>query len=624
MVFEPFERIVHVLYPQNNRYRAVLDLSGFWGMKVDPEDEGVGARWAEGFDADAVVGVPGSWNEQLSELGLMNYVGTVWYQTRFHVPRQLAGQRIHLRVGSADSHAQVWVNGALVGEHTGGFLPFEFDIGASIGDDENVLVIRVNNELSHDTIPQGCTDEDYAVFGNERMRTYPRTIYDFFPYGGLNRPVKVLALPAAHLSGITVDTQLEEFRGTVKFCARFSGADDNCRAVARLSFGPHEAGHVTLDVRGGIAEGEIEVVDCKPWSPEAPHLYQLSIELMDVHRTVDEYRLDVGIREVEVRGNNLLLNGEPVFLKGFGKHEDFPVLGKGLCFPLIVKDFQIMKWIGANSFRTSHYPYAEELMQMADKMGFLVIDETPAVSLNFRNVTPTTLENHKKALSELVARDYNHPSVICWSVASESGLWQEAESKTDKAEAYWDEIFALARELDPTRPLTAPACLQAGNDDPSFARCDIICLNRYYGWYEYPGDIEEAGRILKEELETFHALYEKPILLSECGADAVVGEHSSTPQLFTEEYQLWLIEKSFDVVESLPFMIGEHVWNLAEFRTAQNYTRVVHNRKGVFDRQRAPKASAFMIRDRWTSLRTPENLRRNSQEPLVSIELSTN
>ncbi len=598
-----------MLYPQSNKYRTVLDLSGFWDIKVDADDNGIAANWPQGFEADAQVAVPGSWNEQLAEMGLMNYEGTMWYQTTFFVPAGLAEQAIHIRVGAAHARAQVWVNGSLVGEHEGGFLPFEFDVSALVKDDANLLVICVNNVLTHDTIPQGCTEEDYTTFNKHGARTWPPTVFDFFNYGGIHRPVKVLALPKAHVDSIKVDTRLDGANGVVKFRADFSGAGDKQPAAVCLIDGAKEVSRAALNVRGGVVEDEFTVADCRPWSPEDPHLYQLRVQLLDGSAAVDEYTLDIGIREVKISGNNLMLNGKPIFLKGFGKHEDFPVFGKALCMPLIIKDFQMMKWIGANSFRTSHYPYAEEMMQMADKMGILVIDETPAVSLNFTTSTAATLENHKQILIDLVARDYNHPCVICWSVASEPANWGDPNFKSEKAVAYWKEIFGLARQLDSSRPLTVPACIQAGYDCPSLGMCDFIALNRYFGWYDYPGDIERAGQLLKEEMEIFHKKYGKPVFLCECGADAVAGEHSTTAQIFTEEYQMWLIEKCFDAVDALPYAIGEHVWNFAEFRTAQNYTRVVFNRKGVFDRQRTPKAAAFMIKNRWTSDRTPENLK---------------
>ena len=193
------------------------------------------------------------------------------------------------------------------------------------------------------------------------------------------------------------------------------------------------AGHVTLAGNGVVAEadvtfssgeatGRFTVSDASFWSMESPYLYKLSITLMDGDVRIDQYQLDIGIRTVEVKGTELLLNGEPVYLKGFGRHEDFYVSGRALNQPLIVKDYSLMKWIGANSYRTSHYPYSEEEMQMADREGMLIIDEIPAVSLNFfgsEDDIQTRLTMCKQQLQELIQRDKNHPSVIMWSVANE-------------------------------------------------------------------------------------------------------------------------------------------------------------------------------------------------------------
>lgn len=591
-----------MLYPQNNRCRTVLDLSGFWEIKVDSDDAGSDKGWMHGFTRDAFIGVPGSWNEQLAEIGLMNYIGTLWYQTRFHIPALLSDNKLLLRVGSADFHAEAWVNGKPAGAHSGGYLPFEFDITGLINKGENnLLVIRVNNSLSHETIPQGVTLEDYIAWGKTRDQTHPPTIFDFFSYGGLNRPVKLISLGDVHLSDIRIAPSIKSSEGHLKISARFSGNPQSTTLVITLRDGSEIIETHTLVLDQPSARDEFTVPDCQFWCPENPHLYQLHFELFHADALLDEYLLDVGVREITVNGSNLILNGKPIFLKGFGKHEDFAVIGKGLCHPLVIKDFQLMKWIGANSFRTSHYPYAEEVMQMADKMGFLVIDEVPAVSLNLRHSTAGTLETHKKALSELIARDYNHPSVICWSVANEPGIWGEQEATSETAENYWTHIFNHVRSLDTTRPVTLPACAETGYEDPAFQLCDIISINRYWGWYQLPGDVEEAGEQLKTELKTFYEKFKKPVLVSEFGADTLEGEHATYPQLFTEEYQSMLIGRYFEVIEALPFMIGEHIWNFADFRTAQHHRRVILNRKGVFNRQRDPKSAAFVIRKHWTS-----------------------
>ncbi|MFB0515112.1 MAG: beta-glucuronidase [Candidatus Neomarinimicrobiota bacterium] len=591
-----------MLYPQQNRYRSVLDLSGFWELKVDPTDRGQDDGWAKGFQGETYVGVPGSWNEQLAEVGLMNYMGSVWYQTHFCLPREWERKRLIVRFGSADYHAEVWVNGISAGGHSGGYLPFELDITDMVDHNgKNVLVARVNNILTHDTIPQGVTDQDYAAFRKQQDQTYPPTSFDFFPYAGLHRPVKVLALPRRHLDTLRIDTGVEDTAGRVAFEASFTGALDTARIQVSLWEGDRRVAERAGSASGQTFTGEFVIPDCHFWSPESPHLYTLRVELKEKDALIDEYESEVGVRRIEVTDTGLLLNGKPIFLRGFGKHEDFPVLGKGISYPLVVKDFLLMKWVGANSFRTSHYPYAEGVMQLADRLGFLVIDEVPAVSLNFRYVTDKTLESHKRALTELITRDRNHPAVIAWSVGNEPGLWGEPEAVSDQAKTYWEEVFRHARKLDSSRPITLPTCAQTKDKDPAFLYSDFVSVNRYWGWYEMPVEIDTAAERLKSELETLHEKYRKPILLSEFGADTLEGQHATYPQMFTEEYQTLLIKKYFEVIDSLPFIVGEHIWNFADFRTSQHHRRIILNKKGIFNRQREPKTAAFAIRERWLS-----------------------
>lgn len=589
-----------MLYPQMNRCRTVLDLSGFWEIKVDSENRGEPQRWLNGFEPDAIVAVPGSWNEQLAELGLMNYIGKIWYQQRFYIPQALTDQRLSVRFGSADHQARVWLNGEFLGEHIGGFLPFEFDITDYIKTNApNRLVISVDNTLTHDTIPQGVTGEDYQVFHRERHQTFPPTVFDFFPYGGIHRPVKIIALHQHHLENIAVTTEINGKDGLIKFRVELSEIVERSKLKVALWDRQQSLYDLKHHLQQNWLEGTIEIPECHFWSHDHPFLYRLRFELFENDDLVDEYELEVGVRQIEVTEQQLLINGQPVFLEGFGKHEDFAVIGKGLWHPLIVKDFQLLKWIGANSFRTSHYPYAEEVLQMADRLGYYVIAEVPAVSLNFRHVSEKTLAHHKQAIVELIQRDRHHPSVIAWSLANEPGIWGEPEANSELANQYWAELFALAKNLDPTRPLTLPTFPRWRDKDVVYQYCDFLSLNRYWGWYEIPGELEKAGEVLKDELIQLFQKYHKPILVSEFGADTIEGLHATYPQLFTEEYQTALIEKYFEIIESLPFTIGEHIWNFADFRTAQHFRRLVFNRKGVFNRQREPKAAAFAIKKHW-------------------------
>ncbi len=584
-----------MLYPQLNRCRTVIDLSGFWEFTPDDNEDN-----RNGFQPLAVVGIPGSWNEQLAELDLMNHVGKIWFQKRFFIPCTLANSRLQLRFGSVDFHARVWLNGKPVGEHSSGFLPFEFDICDHIlPDQEQLLVVCVDNRLSHDTIPQGVTAEDYHSFHLQRHQTFPPTVFDFFAYGGIHRPVKLTALHQIHIQSINLESRIKGADGHIRFQGDVSHDEGGITIKASLWDGHVAKTIIEQKVAGSKFQGEIQVKQARFWSDKDPHLYQLHFQLFDHAILVDEYHLPVGIREVKVDDKNLLLNNQPIFLRGFGKHEDFAVLGKGFSPALIAKDFQLLKWIGANSFRTSHYPYAEEVLQLADQMGFLVIAEVPAVSLNFRFATEQTLENHTSVIKKMIERDRNHPSVIAWSLGNEPGIWGEEEARSEKADRYWQQIFAFARKLDPGRPLTLPTFPRWKDQDLVYRYCDFISINRYWGWYEVPAEIDKAGAILKSELEKLYATYHKPILVSEFGADAIEGMHATYPQLFTEEYQTDLIKKYFEVIESLPYTIGEHIWNFADFRTAQHFRRVVLNKKGVFNRQREPKAAAFAIRNHW-------------------------
>jgi beta-glucuronidase len=328
------------------------------------------------------------------------------------------------------------------------------------------------------------------------------------------------------------------------------------------------------------------------------------VELLDERgKVLDVYAEPFGFREVRVEGSQILLNGEPLYLVGFGKHEEFPIIGRGRFDAGIVRDFELMRWAGANSFRTSHYPYAEEILRLADRLGFLVIDEVPAVSLGFwsdrfEDLTPL-LETHTRVLEEVTVRDGNHPSVILWSVVNEPNLWNEPHYQTGASRRYFQTVYDCTRRLDPTRPVMAITVPAFGETDVAMEACDVIGINRYYGWYTDPADLVAVRNRLGEELDTIHRTHGKPVVVTEFGADTVEGYHATTAQMFTEEFQTAFLLAYGEVIASRKFCAGEHVWNFADFRTPQNHRRVVLNRKGVFTRSREPKGAAFALRERW-------------------------
>lgn len=582
-----------------NKFRSKLDISGLWDFKVDKSNVGEARKWYKGFTPDFTIAVPGSWNEQLEAEGLMNYIGSAWYSKEFFIADNTSSPEVFVRIDSADYQSKIWINGNLIGENLGGFLPIEYNISEFIlPNEKNLIVIRVNNELNSDTIPQGIDSSDYADENRYREETFPPARFDFFPYGGIHRPVYIYTTPKAFINNIKVTSNLlNSSNAILKIESTIKNINKASLKYELVGDGKSQPKTIAAETEN--VNCEINVENCRLWDLNDPYLYKLNVQLLDDQNVIDEYTLNIGIREIKIEKNKLLLNGNEVFLKGFGKHEDFPVIGKGLSLPVIVKDFSLLKWINANSFRTSHYPYAEEWLDYADKNGILVIDEIPAVSLDFRKTTDQTLINHKDFLRKLIDRDYNHPSVIMWAPGNEPNIVGDEDYYNGSGKKYWNEIYTYTKSLDSTRPITIPNCQRGGVNDPALIYSDVISLNRYYGWYENPGNLEAAIKRMESEMDFIAQKYNKPIIVTEFGADTVSGQHSISDQMFTEEYQSKLLELYCNLIESKDYTIGEHVWNFADFRTPQHFRRVVDNLKGVFTRTRNPKQAAFTLKRIW-------------------------
>jgi beta-glucuronidase len=590
-----------MLRPQDTPTRERKSLDGLWHFALDPDGVGRDEGWWNGPLADArEVPVPASYNDIFADAEVHNHLGDVWYQTLVRVPARWAGERIVLRFDAATHGAVAWVNGTQVVEHQGGFTPFEADVTDVVEPGaENRITVVVNNVLTFQTIPPSYV---YETPDGPRLRP----LFDFFNYAGLNRTVWLYTTPASYVDDVTVVTGLDGSTGTVGYEIETAGDGDGEVRVALRDAEGTEAARAT----GG--SGELTVEDVHSWRPGEGYLYELTVELWgDGDAPVDVYPLPVGVRTVEVDGARFLINGEPFYFKGFGKHEDAAVRGKGYDAPFMVHDFALMGWLGANSFRTSHYPYAEEVMEYADRHGIVVIDETPAVGINsggaaglFGADTFTTFSEetinagtqaaHKQAIRELVARDKNHPSVVLWSIAN------EPESVTPESRDYFEPLAAEARRLDPSRPVGFVSVPGSPPDkDVITDLFDVVMLNRYYGWYANAGDLAAAERGLKAELEAWADKYDKPIVITEYGADTYPGLHDVLPGPWTEEYQVELLEMSHRVFDRIEAVVGEQVWNFADFATAPGIMRVGGNKKGVFTRDRRPKAAAHILRRRW-------------------------
>ncbi len=577
-----------MLYPQSNPFRQLILLPDFWDFRFDPGDEGRAAGWSGGFEQCRPIAVPASWNDQFEDG--RDFLGPAWYQIRFDRPLGFVDRPVWLRFDSINYLADVWLNGQKLGSHEGGHLPFQFEVTERLRREDNLLVVRVDGNLAPERVPPGNVPEDPRdSFGNTPL---PPASFDFFPYCGIQRPVRLFSTPPTHIQDVRIITGVDGASGLVEVEVEIAGEGD---LTALFTLGGHRVNESEqADVDHGQAAARLEIANAALWSPEHPNLYELTVWLVQAGEVVDRYRLPVGIRTIRVQGDQLLLNGSPIHLSGFGRHEDFPVIGRGYNPAVVIKDYALMKWVGANSFRTTHYPYSEEMMQLADRLGFLVIDETPAVGLFFAEAgLERRLELCQQYTQELIARDRNHPSVIAWSLAN------EPHSKRPGAKAFFRDLYDLAKSLDPTRPVTLVSTVNPGQEE-SFEFLDFACLNRYYGWYTNYGDLDSAVERLKAEVEQLHALYNKPLVLTEFGADTIPGHHAQPPEMFSEEYQAEMLARYILALREYPYVIGEHVWNLCDFKTGQAVHRVAgFNYKGVFTRDRRPKMAAHQLRELW-------------------------
>ena len=615
-----------MLYPILTPSRFVSDLSGIWDFKLD-DGTGFDSNWAaQPLSNPMTMPVPASYNDLKDGIDFRDHYGWVFYQRTICVPKVVAdSQHVILRCDAVTQAARVYLNGELLAEHKGGFLPFEVNLDGAITGGEDLLTIAVSNIIDYTTLPVGGEAPMLSSIGggdsaaSKKKSNNPN--FDFFNYCGITRPVRIVTMPKTHIEDVTVTSA---FAGEVR-----DGETAELTVLVEAN-GDVPVQVEVLDAAGtvvatGTAEGAVDkaldedfrqyevhasVPDVILWKPLDAYLYNIRVTAGE-----DVYTLPYGVRTVRVQGKHFLINEQPFYFKGYGKHEDTFPNGRGINLPMNTRDISIMKWQGANSFRTSHYPYSEEMMRQCDAEGIIVIDETTAVGINFdfggganfggqkvktfdKEHGIQTFEHHKEVIRDLIRRDKNHACVVMWSIAN------EPDSYSEGAYEYFKPLYDLARALDPeTRPCTLASVFMAGGPDTDISAklSDVICLNRYFGWYAGGPDIAGSEIPLRKELDKW-ATIDKPIMFTEFGADTIMGLHDTTPVMYTEEYQLDYYKMHTCVFDEYPCICGEQVWNFADFATSQSMLRVQGNKKGLFTRDRKPKLAAHFFRERWNKI----------------------
>ena len=553
-----------MLYPKSNKCRDVYSLNGIWNFKTTDESY-CGAK----EDGWKLMPVPASYNEIVTDKSIRDHVGKVVYEREFSLPIR-KGLCYRLRIGATSHKCEIYLNGEKIGVGINGFFPI--DLPLENLKDSNRLSVVIDNRLTFQTLPVGK-----IVNGKQVIN------HDFYNFTGIHRDVLIYTLPEKHIDDIRIKTVVENDYERVRV-----ELDTNC-----------DRAHFTVFDKDKkiVAESDspdFRIPNPKLWCPENPYLYTLQVET-----ETDFYEERFGVRKISWNEKALFLNDKPVYLKGCCMHEDFFISGKGNNAAVNVRNFELLKWCNANSTRTSHYPYSEEIMSLADEYGIMVIDEVPAVGMNWwgqnfssETINEETCKLHKELIKQLVERDKNHPSVVVLSVANEAGTHEEA------AREYFKEITTFARSVTDL-PLTIVE-FSTADDSKVGDLIDIVAINRYYGWYYDHGDVSVIKDCMKTELVKWHEKYNKPVMIAEFGADTVEGLHALPSETFSEEFQKEYLEENCKAFDECDFFIGEHVWNFADFKTKQGLTRVRGNRKGVFTKDRQPKFAAHYLRERWS------------------------
>ena len=574
------------MYPQSNSARSVRDLSGVWDFRFNANEP-----WQP-------IAVPASYNDQSPDPEFRRHYGMAYYRTTFTVPE---GARRVLRFDAVTHNAVVRLNGQEIASHRGGFLPFEADITALAQPGETVtLDVEVDNRIGHSSLPVG-NEGGTAFFGSDnagipaveagKARQQAQGInlpnFDFFNYAGITRPVHLYTTPAAYIRDVTVAADMT---GTLRYTVDTVGGGSVKVEIL-------DAEDRVVACADGAA-GTVQVENARLWQPRpgTPYLYTALVRFGK-----DEYRQKFGFRSVEVSGHKFLINGAPFYFKGPCKHEDSAFRGRGYDACVTVTDLKLYEWLNANCLRMSHYPYAEEVYDLCDRLGIVVIDETPAVGIGAGAAcdpyqTFPLKTYHSAVLRAMIERDKNHPCVVLWSLGNEPDTEHFPESARD----YWRPLYEQAHTQDPQdRPVTMVCCQNDYTKDITTRTMDVVCINRYYGWYNLSGDLDNAGYAFKKELDFWETI-DKPLILSEYGADTVAGMHGFTPEMFTEEFQVEYYRTINGCLDERRFVVGEWPWNFADFSTQQGPMRVGScNRKGLFTRERTPKLAAHYFRDRW-------------------------
>ena len=566
--------------------RQTTSLNGAWHYIVDVQEEGyydyrmkpmrngffINAKPQHpedlieyDFDKAETMQVPGDWNTQ--DQRLFFYEGTVWLKKSFEY-HPVAGRRTLLYFGAVNYDAHVYVNGQKAGHHQGGFTPFNYDVTDMLKDGENQVIVKVDNKRHPEDVPT--------------------QIFDWWNYGGITRDVLLVSVAPTYVENYKLQLDKAPAKAkkrTIDFSLRLNQKEAGREVTLRI---PELKIRQTLttDADGQVST-KLSALSSKLelWSPDHPKLYKVEIQLGEETLT-DE----IGFRTIETRGKQILLNGQPIFLKGISIHEEKP--NGGGRANSTADAHTLLSWakeLGCNYVRLAHYPHNEYAVREAERMGILVWSEIP-VYWTIAWTNPATYANAERQLDDMIARDQNRANVIIWSIANET-------PHSPERDAFLGNLAKHARQLDNTRLISMAMEVTGASNyhnilhDNMSDYVDVVSFNQYIGWYR---DVNDAAKM------TWEIPYDKPVIISEFGGGAKYGLHGAKNQRWTEEFQENLYRENCAMLDKIDGLAGTTPWILKDFRSPRRVLTGIqdyYNRKGVFSDKGEKKLAFYVLRD---------------------------
>ena len=549
--------------------RQVTSLGGFWRFIEDAERKGEEEKWFNTFPETAEkMFVPSCWN---LKLGKLEYFGAAWYEREIDI----TSKNSLLEFEGVLSYAKVWLDGEYLGDHYGGYTAFSFLL-------ENIeigihrLTVMVDNSADDATLPSD--------------------VADWYRYGGIIRDVKLHNLNNTYISKVHISYDLSDNLDSAEVLvkANISSLAGEREENITLKFGD------SVVVEQSVTLGEEKTFEFKfsadnisLWDIDAPNLYTVKISTSD-----DDITDRIGFRKIETKENKIFLNGKSIFLKGVNRHEDHPEFGNAFPVSLMQRDLDIIKNLGCNTIRGSHYPNSKEFLDLLDENGILFWSEIPmwgeqnVETLNKPILLSRALYMH----TEMVEQYFNHPSIIIW------GMHNEIETTEQIAVTITEKIYNLLKGSDTSRLITYAT--DRAERDICFKYCDFISINKYFGWY---GGGTDAWKGFFDELKVWfkeQGVSEKAVVMSEFGGAALYGNHTFDNIKWSEEYQANLLSESIDAFIESGMVCGTYVWHFADARTIRPVTDRARgfNNKGILNEYRKPKAAYFTVKEKYSKL----------------------